>query len=441
MDSPDSLPGQFLPKLKLYRAKYPNQPILLYKGFSEIIQGKDVVEGNATVLFAWFPYPHAKFEFTHFSETKVALDDFTLKLTELGVSAKAHASETTHYGAGNKSVISGYFCEPVVQGKSQELASLVFYLPNFPFFNISNTWGCGEEDEDLEGWLEMVFDGQFVFQTGDWRLVLATLPDSWDFERLLQSQGGYGLTHACKLERLDRSSFSVDDARDLLKAFSYYISFARGIWLAPILLSGYDAKGEQVFEEWSSCRADSWQNTYIWFSPDSTELPSVFPGFLRKWQDETWRELVEQSIHWYVESSKQAGGVDGAIILQQTALERLAWVLCVEEKRNLSQDAFHKISAADKVRQLLSPFDIGLEIPARLTNLIQLSKHFNWVDGPQAIAEIRNAIVHPNSKNRHKRSSASDAARQEAWFLGREYLELVLLKLFDYPYVLPLEED
>jgi len=441
MDSPDSLPGQFLPKPKLYRAKYPNQPILLYKGFSEIIQGKDVVEGNATVLFAWFPYPHAKFEFTHFSETKVALDDFTLKLTELGVSAKAHASETTHYGAGNKSVISGYFCEPVVQGKSQELASLVFYLPNFPFFNISNTWGCGEEDEDLEGWLEMVFDGQFVFQTGDWRLVLATLPDSWDFERLLQSQGGYGLTHACKLERLDRSSFSVDDARDLLKAFSYYISFARGIWLAPILLSGYDAKGEQVFEEWSSCRADSWQNTYIWFSPDSTELPSVFPGFLRKWQDETWRELVEQSIHWYVESSKQAGGVDGAIILQQTALERLAWVLCVEEKRNLSQDAFHKISAADKVRQLLSPFDIGLEIPARLTNLIQLSKHFNWVDGPQAIAEIRNAIVHPNSKNRHKRSSASDAARQEAWFLGREYLELVLLKLFDYPYVLPLEED
>lgn len=441
MDSPDSLPSRSLPKPKLYRAKHPNQPILLYKGFSEIVQGEDVVEGNATVLFAWFPYPHAKFEFTHKSETKVALDNFTLKLTEVGVSAKAHASETTHYGAGNKSVISGYFCEPVVQGKSQELASLVFYLPNFPFFNISNTWGCGEEEEDLEGWLEVVFDGQFVFQTGDWRIVLATLPDSWDFERLLQSQGGYGLTHACKLERLERSSFSVDDARDLLKAFSYYLSFARGIWLAPILLSGYDAKGKQVFEEWSGYRADSWQNTYSWFSPDSTELPEVFPGFLRKWQDETWRELVEQSIHWYVESSKQAGGVDGAIILQQTALERLAWVLCVKEKRNLSQNAFQKISAADKVRQLLSPFDISLEIPARLNNLIQLSKHLNWVDGPEAIAEIRNAIVHPNSKNRHKRSSASDAARQEAWFLGLEYLELVLLKLFNYPYAMQLEEN
>jgi hypothetical protein len=186
---------------------------------------------------------------------------------------------------------------------------------------------------------------------------------------------------------------------------------------------------------------DSWQNTYSWFFPDSTELPSVFPGFLRKWQDETWRELVEQSIHWYVESSKQAGGVNGALVLQQTALERLAWVLLVEEKHTLRLDGFQRLPAADQVRLLLSFLGIGLDIPQRLTNLIQLSKQFNWVDGPQVIAEIRNAIVHPNSKNRPKRSSASDAARQEAWFLGREYLELILLKLFDYPYTLRLEEN
>jgi hypothetical protein len=25
------------------------------------------------------------------------------------------------------------------------------------------------EEEKLEGWWEWVFDGQFVFQTGDWR--------------------------------------------------------------------------------------------------------------------------------------------------------------------------------------------------------------------------------------------------------------------------------
>lgn len=439
MNFSDSLPAQFLPEPKLYRAKYPSQPILLYQGLSEILQGEDVIEGSATVRFVWFPHPHARFEFTHFTETEMKSDDFTLKLKEpIEVKAKAHTSEITHYfGADDRRVISGYFCEPVIQGRGKELASLVFYLPNFPYFNISNTWGC-EEEEELEGWLKTVFDGQFVFQTEGWRIILATLPDSWDFEQLLQSNGGYGLTHACKLERIDRSPFSVDEARERLKAFSYYLSFARGIWVAPILLSGYDAKGEQVFEEWSDCRADSWENTCSWFSPDSTELAEAFPGFLHKWQDETWRELVEQSIHWFVESNKQSGGVEAAIVLQQTALEQLTWVLLVEERRNLSSEGFHRLSAADKVRQLLSHSGIGLEIPDRLTHLIQLSKQLNWVDGSQAITEIRNAIVHPNPKNRHKRNEATTAARYEAWSLGLEYLELVLLKLIDYPYALQL---
>lgn len=216
---------------------------------------------------------------------------------------------------------------------------------------------------------------------------------------MLQSQGGYALTHICKLERLDRSPFSVDEARDQLEAFSYYLSFARGLWLAPMLLTGFDAEGKQIFEEWSACRADSWRNTYMWFYTDSTDLVEAFPGFMRRWQDKNWRELVQESIHWYVESNKQAGGVDGAIVLQQAALERLAWVFLVEDKRNLSADGFHKLSAADKIRQLLSHLGISLGIPNRLTNLIQLANRQNWVDGPQAITEMRNAIVHPDPKS------------------------------------------
>lgn len=437
MNSSDSLPFHYLPQPKLYRAKSPNQSILLYEGFAEIIQNNDVVEGNVTVFFEWFPQPHPKFKFAHFTKKEVELGDFTLKLTEIGVKAPAYASQSTIYGDLHKSEISGDFSEPVVQGKSQDLASLVFYLPNFPWFNISNTWG-DEEEEKLEGWLEWVFEGQFVFQTKDWRIILATLPDGYEFEQLLSSKGGYGLTHVCKLERLEGSLFSIEEAHEQLEAFSYYLSFARGIWMAPILLSGYDAKGEQVFEEWSSCRADSWQNTYMWFCLDSTDLPDAFPGFMNKWLDAAWQELVKDSIHWYVESSKQAGGVEGAIVLQQTALERLAWVILVESKGNLDEDGWNKLSAANLIRLLISQFGINLEIPARMTNLKQMSSEFNWRDGAQAITEIRNAIVHPSPKNRRKRSAATDTARYEAWYLGLQYLEQVLLKLFDYPYTLEL---
>jgi len=189
-------------------------------------------------------------------------DGVTLKLTEIDISVKVRVSETITYTGQNKSVISGYPCEAIVKGKSQELTSLVFHLPNFPFFNIFNTWVMNEEGEEkeLEGWLGWVFDGQFVFEAGDWRIVLATLPENWDIQELLQSQGGYSLTHICKLERLERTPFSMNDARDLLEAFSYYLSFARGLWLVPMLIAGFDAGGTQVFEEWSACRADSWQN-------------------------------------------------------------------------------------------------------------------------------------------------------------------------------------
>jgi hypothetical protein len=435
MNSANSLSSNHLPRPTLYLGHHPNQPIQLYQGFAELIKDEQVIEGQATATFGWFPSPCIKFEFIHFTETRIDWDDITLKLTEIGISVKAHISHTTIYG-NNRSVISGYPSETIVKGNNQELTSLVFHLPNFPFFDIFNTFGMTEEEEEeeLEGWLQWRFDGQLVFKTGDWRIVLATLPESWDIHELLQSQGGYSLTHICQLERLDRTPFSIDDARDLLEALSYYLSFARGLWLAPMLIAGFDAEGTQVFEEWSACRADSWQNTYTWFSTDSTDLVEAFPGFMRRWQDKNWRELVQDSIHWYVESKKQAGGVNGAIVLQQAALERLAWVLLVQDKRSLSQNGFQKLPAADQVRLLLSSLGIDLKLPTDLINLTQLANQLNLVDGPQAITEIRNAIVHHNPKNRHNKGcGASQEIGTEAWSLGLHYLEIVMLKLFDYP--------
>jgi len=103
-------------------------------------------QGNCELV--WFPHPRVNFKLTHFTETEVKVDDVTLKLAELGVSVKAHVSEWTHFGADNRYLISGIL-EPVVKGSGQELASLVFHLPNFPFSTFPT---LGEEDEeDLEG--------------------------------------------------------------------------------------------------------------------------------------------------------------------------------------------------------------------------------------------------------------------------------------------------
>lgn len=67
-----------------------------------------------------------------------------------------------------------------------------------------------------------------------------------------------------------------------------------------------------------------------------------------------------------------------------------------------------------------------------------MSKEFNWKDGVGAVTAIRNAIAHPNPKNYRKIDPTKEAARYEAWYLGLQYLEQVLLKLFNYSYTLML---
>jgi hypothetical protein len=168
IEIPDAIPGRWLPQPKLCHQKYPNQHIQLYKGFSEIIQGEKVVEGRGLVSIVWYPSLHINFQFTHFTVDKINLDEeVELKLTELkkGNRLKVDCSRSQHWGGDNKTVISGYLSEPFAVGDSNNLSSLVFHIPNFWFFNISNLYSWNDEEDSepevLEGWLD--FNGQFVF--------------------------------------------------------------------------------------------------------------------------------------------------------------------------------------------------------------------------------------------------------------------------------------
>jgi len=172
-----------------------------------------------------------------------------------------------------------------------------------------------------------------------------------------------------------------------------------------------------------------------WF-PDlqAQSLKKAFPGFLQRWKSPTWQEPIKLGIHWYLESNAQAGGIHGSIVLEQVAFELLSWVLVIEEKRLLSPSGFGKLPAADQLRLLLSQSGIPLELPGSLINLSKASKELNWIDGPQALTEIRNAITHSSDQKKRKRilQPSFSLAIREAYELGLWYLELVFLRLFEY---------
>ena len=179
---------------------------------------------------------------------------------------------------------------------------------------------------------------------------------------------------------------------------------------------------------------DPWWSNSNWFDPSHVEsLQRLLPGFSGRWHDKRWRSVIRASVHWYTRANQHSGGTDGALILASAALELIAFASLVEGAKSLSPNGFAKLPHADHLRLLFSHFRIPLELPDSLTNLGRTAAELNWNDGPQALAEIRNALVHPTGKVRQKlRASEGMALIGEAHRLAMWYLELSLLALFQF---------
>lgn len=435
--------ARWQPKPKIITQKIPNQHVFLYQGFAEIINNKEVVEGKVFVKISWHPSPNINFKFVYSGEDRIDLDNqdkLELKLTELVPQhrLRVHISSSTHWG-NKKNQLSGHLIEPCVQGSTNNLVSVVFHIANFWWFNISNDFDYEEDEQgnpveiELEGWL--MFDGQFIFDYGNWHIVLSTLDNCYDLQEALKSEGGYGVTHICKIERLDNTAFSLDDAYEIIKAFSYYLSFVRGIWIAPLLVSGFDGEGNQLLEEWRNpiIEADSWQDGCHWaYLDSSTEIVAPFAGFMKKWQDPTWKEVIQNAIQWYIESLKHSNGYNSSIILLQAALEKVAWTF-LKVNKCVTSDGFNGLKASGQIRLLLKFLNIRLEPIEEYIEIQKKAEELNWNDSVTAITEVRNSIVHPQIKLK-KPHFPSEKILLEAFHISNTYLLKCLLKLFEYPY-------
>jgi len=436
--------AQWKPQPKIIKQKSPNQPVILYQGFGEIIDSETIIEGTSLVKISWYPFPSVTVDFTYQGEGKIELGDIELKLTELipQERIKVHLYEHTHYGNGENK-ISAYLTETFIKGKTEELSSVTFHLANFFWFNTSNYYDFEYDDKgnekeiQRESWLD--FEGQLIFDYENWHIVLGTLEEAYDLQEKMQIQGGYGVTHICKLERLDNTQFSLDEGYEIINAFVYYLSFVRGFLLSPLFVSGFDLEGNYLFEEWRTptTKADSWQSLgYSWADPDSTEIVDIFSGFMKRWQDSTWKEVVQNSIQWYIESFQHHTGYNTSIILIQAALEKLSWTY-LKTNECVTSDGFGGLKASGQIRLLLKFLNIDL-IPITCDNYPQVkaeAKGRNWIDSLQAIAEVRNAIVHPSTKGEKKAFSLSEQILQETFSIGHKYLLSCLLKLFEHPLV------
>ncbi|MDJ0556786.1 MAG: hypothetical protein QNJ68_20545 [Microcoleaceae cyanobacterium MO_207.B10] len=435
------------PQPKLLEQEFPSQPIPLYDDYAELIDGENTIRGEALIQISWYPFPCVSVKFVYYGkglsdDIELNLDNTELKLTEINLvpRMKVVLPNRVRYGTGKRERF-GYLKEPFIQGRTDSLSSVTFQIANFFRFNISNDYDFeydekGNETEiERESWLPTCFHGEFIFEYDNWHIVLAALDYPFEFQERLEAEGGYGIAHICKVKRSDDKTFDLNQGYEIINAFIYYISFVRGIWIAPLYVLGFDAKGDQILEEWRTptIKADSWQSPdYSWNGDDSTEIVDAFPGFMKKWQDETWQEVIQNSIQWYLESYKHTNGYNTSIILVHSALEKLAWTY-LNSNNYISPEGFGKLTFDDKLRLLMKTLNISLLPLNENWEITKLAKERNK-DNVSIIGYVRNLLIHPKINQKENNIKLTEIMMREVFAVAHNYLLKCLLKIFDYPY-------
>ena len=315
--------------------------------------------------------------------------------------------------------------EPIngVGDESTQMPLLMFHLFNFVdlFGTRRSTEQSGSTKHAIEH-VDLICD--------EWNVELKSLLSTRENIKSLKKEGGYRITHIGGIKKADGTLFSGKDAQECLSALRFFLSFAKGECCEPICAVGFDASGNRVWESWSSPR-EPWHVPLSWFDPhNGSQLATLFPGFMKRWETDDWREALHEVIYWYLNANFSSRGIDTGIILTQAAIERLSYEYAVKDKRLLMVNGFKNLWASDKFRLLFSSLGIPLEIPKETPEIEKFAKKkkFNWLDAPHALTEIRNSLVHPE----HKKRSQLDSVYYEVWNLGLWYLEMGLLAICDY---------
>jgi hypothetical protein len=247
------------------------------------------------------------------------------------------------------------------------------------------------------------FGSSACLEDGIWAFALTPISES----TLLYPPGGqndeYRITHHFVLEKCDGGEFTCAEAQNVLHGFATFLAFCAEQWINPVLVAGSDETGTVAMQEWGTAMVDGGQGHAGWLDEHyGGTIKEVFPGFSNLMRDDDWKKTIRTAVYWYVRSDTSSVGPDGAIVLVQAALERLAWHILIKVRRAISEDGFSRLAAADQLRLVLNACSVPSEIPAILVELGSAAKAENWADGPEAFVSVRNQIVHPVKRQKIK---------------------------------------
>ncbi len=383
--------------------------IRLHKGEAVLDGPKGSIRSDVEIRLEWAPDPRVEFSLSGGIElvgaTLSGREDLIIKLggsvpiavRPLSWNPRWRARQTT-----NASTVVWGMVNPCSVGTTTGMRQIEFGLVN------------------LQG-----VDGGTILEADEWQLDLQS--SNTEFRR-----NGYETTHTGKLVRRDGASFGSEDASDVLASLMHCLAFVSGGWVGVLRPIGRSAAGRIRWQRWEVTSTDDIRLHRRWLPANTageSALSSFWPGFWRRWRTKDGQAAIQALVPIFIEAA-QIATPEAGLVLDQVGLELLSWTVVVEELTMISGDGHEKLTAADRIRLLLTPNGIDLSVPRSLSDLcLAQPRSGNWSDGAHAITDIRNSAVHPRKR---RQSQVGNAAIVQAGTLAHSYLLRALLSYLGY---------
>ena len=401
----------------------PNPPLDVYAGPLSVRDGGSVYHGHGRIEFRWLPSPrvHVELEldgkigFDQLVDPEILIPGFRdapVFLTEISPGFGQTPSQASGFVNGLLSPASaGHATGPHR-----------FLLTNFHSY-------IGTRVRSPEPRLA-TSTRRWELTTPSASVIIDQVERCSELLKSTKAQGGFSVSHVGSFQQPDGTTMSESGAAELRSALRYFLAFARGFWVGPVLAHRTGSFGRST--EYGPYILTPWRTVQSWFPVHSPNRAGMsFAEFVRLFADPDWNEPLRYSVDWYVEAN-MAESLESAIVKSQVGLELFAWHVLVDQRAIKSGKKFGNDSAALNIRDLLDECGVPTSIPSHLADLASAATGWGAADGPGAFTQVRNAIIHSDSKKRAKLSSLGSVGKLQAKQLGLQYLELSLLATLGY---------
>ena len=386
----------------------PNQPIDLQEMQIEFELGGQTVKASTKASLRLTPNPNLVFEVSGLPKPMpvgpISTEGPTKARLETGIEVELVPS--TWFPFLNDPVLRPLYLPCTVMHTDRPLKCVRFSVLNF--------------QQDLVG-------RDLELRAGSWVIKMIQASNFTAIRRTLRADGGFAITYEGTVARSIGRPINVDKAELILEAFQRFLSFASGVSCSLTNILGIDYDDKEAWKQWGTSHVAPSSRSRYWFDPSQGNMLSrTFPGFWRQFKMSGTGLQLRRILAWYT-LSNESDALESRIVLAGAALESLAHLV-------LSSIPKHQALAnrrgyfAEKLRKALAEMRIPSKIPSHCRALAKASSRKKWKDGPEAVVQVRNDLIHPVRAYRPR----SVDPYFDAWQLAQWYVELMLLKLLDY---------